>query len=332
MADAPTLRSTKEIKRPQIFFCVARQPDGQKVFCGASDGKIYAFDLAEEKPEPAELVGHTSYVTGVTTAGDVLVSCSYDGRLIWWDVATGSILRTVDAHPKWIRRVEASPDGATVASVADDMICRVWDVRDGRLLHELRGHDPQTPNHYPSMLFACAYSPDGRLLATADKVGRTLVWDLASGQQCAALDAPQMYTWDPKQRRHSIGGIRSLAFSPDGRLLAVGGIGQIGNIDHLGGLARVEVFDWRAGERTNELVAEKQNGLVERLIFHPQGDWLLAAGGDNGGFIHLLDLKQNKTISEAQAPAHLHDAILGDTPEVLFTSGHEHVMQWQLET
>ena len=35
-------------------------------------------------------------------------------------------------------------------------------------------------------------------------------------------------------------------------MLAVGGIGKIGNIDHLEGKARVEVFDWQKGERTHE--------------------------------------------------------------------------------
>ena len=96
------------------------------------------------------------------------------------------------------------------------------------------------------MLFACAISPDARHLATGDKVGHVVVWDLETGQKLTdAAKRPGMYTWDPVQRRHSIGGIRSLAFSPDGTQLAVGGIGKIGNIDHLDGKARVEVFDWQ---------------------------------------------------------------------------------------
>ena len=44
-----------------------------------------------------------------------------------------------DAHDKWIRKV-ASPvaDGKlVVASVADDMVCRLWDAETGKLLHEL---------------------------------------------------------------------------------------------------------------------------------------------------------------------------------------------------
>ena len=94
-----------------------------------------------------------------------------------------------------------------------------------------------------------------------------------------------MYTWDPIQRRHSIGGIRALAFSPDGNRLAVGGIGKIGNIDHLEGPARVEVFDWRKGQRTHEFPGDGTKGLVERLLFLPDGDRLLAVGGANDGFL-----------------------------------------------
>ena len=181
--------------------------------------------------------------------------------------------------------MDASRDGTAIASVADDMICKVWDAETGELRHELRGHGAITPHHFPSMLYACAFSPDGRHLATGDKVGHVVVWELPSGKPVATLEAPVMYTWDPVQRRHSIGGIRTLAFSPDGNLLAAGGIGKIGNIDHLEGPARVEVFDWRKGERTVEFTSDLPKGLVERLAFFPDGERLLAVGGANDGFI-----------------------------------------------
>ena len=121
------------------------------------------------------------------------------------------------------------------------------------------------------MLFACAISPDGRRLATGDKVGHVVVWDLETRPKLASdARGARLYTWDPVQRRHSIGGIRSLAFSADGTLLAVGGIGKIGNIDHLDGKARVEVFDWQKGERVHTFISDKFKGLVEYLAFSPR--------------------------------------------------------------
>ena len=102
--------------------------------------------------------------------------------------------------------------------------------------------------------------PTVATIATGDKVGHIVVWDLESGQKLTALEAPELYTWDPVQRRHSIGGIRSLAFSPDGTRLAVGGSGKISNIDHLDGKARVEVFDWQKGERTHEFASDQVQG------------------------------------------------------------------------
>jgi WD40 repeat protein len=168
-------------------------------------------------------------------------------------------------------------------------------------------------------------------VATGDKVGHVVVWELASGKQVATLEAPGMYTWDPVQRRHSIGGIRSLAFAPDGRLLAVGGIGKIGNIDHLDGKARVEVFDWRKGERTHELAGDRLKGLVERLAFHPGGDWLLAAGGANDGFLWFLDLGAKKALRQEKVPMHVHDAALREGADTAYVAGHGKVMVYEMK-
>jgi WD40 repeat protein len=217
--------------------------------------------------------------------------------------------------------VAATRDGQTVASVADDMVCRLWDAGSGKLLRELRGHQEQTPHHFPSMLYACAFSPDDRHLATADKVGHIVVWEAASGKPVATLEAPGMYTWDPVQRIHSIGGIRSLAFSPDGRQLAAGGIGRIGNIDHLDGPVRVEVFDWQKGERTHELPSGGYKGLVERLAFHPRGDWLLGAGGANDGFVLFFDLKAKKILRQEKVAMHVHDVALAEEAETIYLAG-----------
>jgi WD40 repeat protein len=316
------LKQVKDLGRAGAFLAVARQPNSSRLFLGSTDFKIYDIDLAQAKPEVKELGGHQSYVTGVTLAGKTLITGSYDQKLIWWDLEKKSQIRTVDAHQKWIRRIVATPDGKTVASIADDMVCRIWDVESGRMLRELRGHQPKTPHHFPSMLYAVAVSADGKYLATGDKVGHVVVWELATGKQLATLEAPIMYTWDPVQRRHSIGGIRSLAFSPDGVAVAVGGIGKIGNIDHLDGKARVEVFDWKKGERTHEFVSDKFNGLVNHLEYHPQGEWLLGAGGAGDGFFLFFDLKAKKILRQEKVPMHVHDLTVNEARDTLYAVGH----------
>ena len=167
------------------------------------------------------------------------------------------------------------------------MVCRVWEKNaDGlKLVHELKGHKEKTPNDFTSMLYTVAFSRGRSCFATGDKVGHVVVWDAQSGKELATCEAPVMYTWDPVQRLHSIGGIRSLAFSPDGKALAVGGMGKVGNIDHLEGKARVEVFDWKAGKQTAEFPGDKFVGLVNRLAWGARWTtWLLGAGGAGEGF------------------------------------------------
>jgi len=329
--DFNQLKLIKDLGRKEIFLSIARVAQSTKVYAGASDGRVYFTDVMAEKPEFQSWEGHTSYVTGLAIVGDQLVSGSYDGHLIWRNLADGQIVRNVEAHSRWIRRIAASQDGKHVVSIADDMACRIWNAQTGQLVHELRGHEPRTPHHFPSMLYACGFSADGAFLATADRVGRVIVWDVASGKLAGSVEAKEMYTWDPKQRIHSIGGPRSVAFSLDGNLLAVGGMGQVGNIDHLEGKTRVEVFDWRKATRTNEFVGDGFKGLVERLVFHPQGEWLLAAGGDNSGHLQFLELAESKVLKQEKAPTHLHDLVLDETGETLFAAAHGKLLVWSLK-
>lgn len=330
-ANLDKLKSVKDLSRSCVVFSVARQPNSERLFLGCSDFKVYDLDLTQPKPEPKELGAHASYVTSVTLAGKALVSGGYDGQLIWWDTEKREQVRSVEAHQKWIRRVVATRDGKIVASVADDMACRLWDAESGKQIRELRGHQEKTPHHYLSMLYALAISPDGKQLATADKVGHIVVWELETGKQLTTLEAPVMYTWDPTQRRHSIGGIRSLTFSPDGKLLAVGGMGKVGNIDHLEGKARVEVFDWQKGERTHEFPGDKFNGLVERLEFHPQGDWLLGAGGAGDGFLMFFDLAQKKVLRQDKVPMHVHDLTTNEAVDTLYVVGHNKIILFEMK-
>jgi WD40 repeat protein len=321
-ADPNQLKNVKEIGRQGTLFCLARMPNSGRLFYGCSDFKTYEIDIASEKQESVPLASHTSYVSGIALVGNQLVSGGWDGQLIWWDIDTHEQLRAVAAHQKWIRGVVASPDGTWIASVADDMVCRRWDASTGELIAELRGHDVLTPQTYPSMLFAVTISNDGQYIATADKQGKVIIWEVATSKEVARVEAKEMYTWDPNQRRHSIGGARSVAFSPDGSLVAVGGMGQVGNIDHLEGKTRIEIFDWRKNERTHEFIGNNFKGLIESVQFHPNGKWLLASGGDGGGVITVLDLANKAVLKEEKISTHVHAVVPDEKWETIYCVGH----------
>lgn len=326
-----TIKQTLNVSRPDILFGIARLTGTNRFFVGSSDFKVYETDLTQSKPEFKPRAEHTSYVTSLAVVGSTVVSGGYDGKLIWWDTTAGSQARVIDAHTKWIRKVLASPDGKMVASVADDMLCKLWDASSGKLLRELRGHAEMTPHNFQSMLYACAFTSDGKHLVTADKTGKIVVWEVASGKQVKTMEAPVMYTWDPVQRRHSIGGIRSLAFSPDGKFLAVGGMGKVGNIDHLEGKARLEVFDWQKGERTQEFESDRFKGLINRLAFHPSGEWLLGSGGAGSGFLMFFDLAGKKVIRQEQVPMHVHDFLLNEAGDTIFLVGHNRALVYEMK-
>lgn len=332
MIDPKQLRRVAEWKSDDILFAIARAPGGERLFLGSSDFRVYELDVAAETPHRAafEGEGHRSYVTGLAAAGQSLVSGSYDGRLLWWNIADRRLVRDVPAHDRWIRRVIATPDEQRIVSIADDMQVRVWDVATTGMIASFTDHAALTPHHYPSMLYAAACSPDGKWLATGDKVGHVAVWNLASLDKAGEVETPVMYTWDPRQRRHSIGGIRALAFSPDGARLAVGGIGTIENVDHLDGKSRVEVFEWQSGTRIFELEDDQRKGIVEQFAWLSAGGVLLCAGGDHKGFLKFYDMASGELLHQDGNDGHIHGFALDEAEEHLYLACHQRVEKWTL--
>src|SRR5579864_4647379 len=100
-----------------------------------------------------------------------------------------------------------SPNGDIIATVSDNKVVELWDVKTGRLLQTLQG--PQ------EWLFSPAFSPDGSVLATASSLssfnkqyGRLQLWNPGSVERLATIDG---IDWP-----------RCVKFSPLGTVIAVG--------------------------------------------------------------------------------------------------------------
>lgn len=323
------LKLIEENKREDILFCLHGFKD--RWLAGSSDNSIHHIPFSNHHSNAQALHGHQSYVTGLTTAAGRLWSVGYDKLLNEWDLIEGRIVSSRKAHEKWIRNIASSPDETQLATVGDDMVARIWSAETGKLIHELKGHAPETPQGFSTMLYTCAYSPDGKTLATADRIGEILLWDTKSGKLKRKINAPVMYTFDEIQRLRSIGGIRSLCFSPDQKVLAVGGMGHVKNVDGLGGKTRIEWFDPSNGEQTGLFESDTHKGLIEHMHYHQDGTHLIAGGGNNKGFLICLDISSKKAVHEPEAPMHVHQFQLNSQQNQLFAVGHQKCAKWSIQ-
>lgn len=142
-----------------------------------------------------------------------------------------------------------SPDGHFLAVGGFDGGLRLWQVSDGTLL--------QTLSH-PKYVNALSFSPDGQILASTSRDSNSIhLWQVFDGSEIQTIQIRDYYYRDIKWQ--------SIAISPDGQLLALGGSFKIPVIRISDGQVIAELHDHR-GESTS-------------LAFSPDGKFL-AAGAD----------------------------------------------------
>ena len=325
------VRISKTVNHPGDFLSVAREPNSERLWIGSTDFKIYAVDFAAERPAASVVFeGHNSYVSALGLVGRTLVSGSWDRTLKWWDIQNRQLLRTVDAHRLWIRQLVVNSAQNLLATVSDDMTCKLWDAQSGRLVRQLTGFEANLPRYeYPNKLFACAFSADGRLVAAADETCRVIVWETASGREAARFDAAGFFKADWDRNNHPYGGIRCLAFAPDGRSLAVAGMENT-DVAIINGKAMVQIFDWQTGRKNHEAKLGS-NIQFECLAYHPQSAWLLAApGGGGGGALYFLEPGQARVLKETPATMQTFALAVNETADAFYTVGRGKALKWEI--
>jgi WD40 repeat protein len=174
-------------------------PDGKSVACfayGQNEIKFWNVATGEEQP---------SIKLGSAHPGD-LIDISSDGKLVavksnagvsLWSVAARKLLKTMAASvSEWL---SFSPDCKKLACFNGSAIS-MWDIASGRELNPRPGH--------AAALEEVVFSPDGKILASADRDEKALVvWDARTAKQLS-MKLPALYG--------------TPCFSADGKLLVTG--------------------------------------------------------------------------------------------------------------
>jgi WD40 repeat protein len=236
---------------------LAVSPDGKLAVAAGglrwlSRGHARAFDLT---------TGRLRYALGFRLVE--AVAFSPDGTLLaaredtstsvhLLDAKTGKALRKIalpQTNPRTLFGLLVfAPDGKTVAT-SEGNVVHLVDLDKGQVVRSFR---------HQQTVFAGAFSPDGKLLAVDGYESEgpkyfTRLWDIASGKEVRRFVGGR-------------GGLRSLAFSPDGKTLAGGGDSD----------GRFRLWDVTTGKERHAPPADGTR--IRSIAFTPDGRTVAAAG------------------------------------------------------
>lgn len=277
-------------------------PLGRFVFTSSEDALVERFNLADGA-RTVFTGGHETWVLSLACSKDgaSVVSGGCDGKLSWWNAAGDPAppIRTIEAHKGWIRSIDVSPDGTLLVSGGNDGRVCLWNMADGKLVREL-------PSHARNV-YCVAFHPSGKHVLSGDLMGVLRQCDVATGAEVRTFDAKPLHTYEGGQQV-DYGGVRGIAFSPDGKYVAAGGLYKASN--PLGAVNEplVLLFNWETQKLERQQIAEGiAQGALCRLLWLADGTLVGACGGGTGGFLIFWKPDADKDFFRSGMPALVRD-------------------------
>jgi RNA polymerase sigma factor (sigma-70 family) len=288
----------------------AFSPDGKIVGVGlGSSEPICLWDAAtgkklRELESPHSSWGHLAF----SLDGKTLAAASERHRIAVWDAATGRLLHQLDGDDKKLDvavPIAFSPDGRLLASGGLGESFHLWDVKTGKEQRHFtvqppwpKQKDEASPRY--GLVRAVAFSPDGRLLASAANSSPVRLWEAATGKEVRSLPGNRF-------------GSDVLAFSPDGKTLAC--------VEYSG---IVRLWETATGKEIRRI--DTHNAFVSGLTYFHDGKSLVTSGDST---IQIWEICSGAEITPDRGHStRIISSVLSADGRTLITGGRDGDIRW----
>jgi WD40 repeat protein len=286
---------------------LAFSPDGNRLATGSNKGgRIRLWDVHGGKElSQFRTSGDQVRALAFAPSAAVLASGADDGRVILWDLASGTERWSIRERGE-VRALAFAPDGKTlVVGGGPEYSSKKGDNPFLVMLDAATGGNARFLAIARSSIASIAFSADGQILAaglggnlqfwrgtTAQELFQTLghanwisqVAFAGDGRTAATAGGDgKIILWDPRTGKELCrfkgheDEARAVGFVPGGKLLASAGTDQA-----------VRIWDLATGDEVKSLEAS-QEGLLYALAVSPDGK-LVAAGDYHDGSVRIWDL------------------------------------------
>jgi hypothetical protein len=232
---------------------------------GVQLGKVTLFDVRSGKRTATVGEEHDIVLAADVTADGKLVALGGPGKVVKvYSVADGKLRYEIKKHTDWITALEFSPDGTRLATGDRSGGIYLWETSAGGTVGSLADHK--------DAITSLSWRGDGMLLASGSEDGQLIVWNVSDGFPMATVAKAHLPKAAPGQYGTIPGGVLSVQFASDGRIVSVG--------------RDATIRTWSADGKARG-ASPANDALLTKVA--ASGDGKLAIAGDYNGKVIVWD-------------------------------------------